>query len=419
MDLIAWDLGDPSGQMQTNSTVLFLGNLAFTNNSTFHPMKGPMTTQTLRGLNGLDPFHWRGDRTNFTHFNIAFPGLLGNSALSDADMASYRDFINTIAFQPNPNQNLDRTYPSNFAGGNAAAGRNAFFFTNYTSVANLTCTTCHTGPPGPGSNKLIIPAAALQESQDFKVPQLRAIYQKMNFNNTPGTNSIGGFGLVHDGTDPTLQVFLSRPVFTQIRNNTTIKNNLAAFVQCFDTGTAPAVGYTRTFNVATVTTISATNDWSLLEAQAAVSNIDLIVKGTIDGHLHGLLYQPLSGTYRPDSTNLPTFTHTQLIAKIQSGDLLTFMGVPPGSGLRMGIDRDLNGILDADLPAPNLHLVRAGNNLVLNWPLSAAGFNLESAPALSGATWTTVPDPVEILLDQNYLTNSPPTDMRFFRLHLP
>ena len=75
---------------------------------------------------------------------------------------------------------------------------------------------------------------------------------------------MGGFGLVHDGTDPSLQVFLSRPVFVNINSNATIKNNLAAFVQCFDTGTAPAVGYTRTVASTNVTSSSISNDWSLL-----------------------------------------------------------------------------------------------------------------------------------------------------------
>src|SRR6185369_13212391 len=99
MDLIAWDLGDPTGQLQTNRTTNpLLGGI--TNTSVFHPMKGPMTTQTLRGLNGLDPFHWRGDRTNFTHFNIAFPGLMGTSALTAGDMDAYREFINTINYEP-------------------------------------------------------------------------------------------------------------------------------------------------------------------------------------------------------------------------------------------------------------------------------------------------------------------------------
>jgi DNA-binding beta-propeller fold protein YncE len=414
MDLIAWDLGDPSGQLQTNKTV-FGG---FTNTSTFHPMKGPMTTQTLRGLNGLDPFHWRGDRTNFTHFNVAFPGLMGSASLADADMNAYRDFINTIIFQPNPNQNLDRTYPTNFpGGGDARAGQNAFFFTNYT--AGLTCTSCHTGPPGPGSNRLIIPAAALQESQDFKVPELREMYQKMRFSNAAGTNTILGFGITHDGTDPTLQKFLSRPVFVNILNNTVIKDNLAAFVQCFDTGTAPAVGYTRTVATNNVTTLSVSNDWALLESQAVSNNIDLVVKGTVNGAVHGLLYLPGPGTYKPDSTNLPAMNHAQLLAKIQAGDVLTFMGVPPGSGTRMAIDRDVDGVLDGDVPPPRLNASSFGNDLVLQWPFSAAGFALESAPTLFATqTWNLATNAVTISGAQNVATNrTSPGQSGFFRLH--
>jgi YVTN family beta-propeller protein len=417
MDLIAWDLGDPTGQMQTNKTTNpLLGNAI--SNAVFHPMKGPMTTQTLRGLNGLDPFHWRGDRTNFTHFNIAFPGLMGNSALSTNDINAYRDFINTVNFEPNPNQNLDRTYPTNFAGGNAAAGRNAFFFTNYVGVPGLglQCNSCHTGPPGPGSDGLIIPASALQESQDFKVPQLRAIYQKMNFNNAPGTNSIGGFGLVHDGTDPSLQVFLSRPVFVNINSNATIKNNLAAFVQCFDTGMAPAVGYTRTVSSTNVTSTSISNDWPLLEAQAAAGNIDLIVKGTVDGKIRGLVYQPGSANYRPDTTNLTALTRAQLTTKIQNGDRFSIMGVPPGSGIRMGIDRDEDGLLDGDVPPPKLNVARNSDATILNWPLGAAGYDLQSTELLTPPTWSNAPDPVEILGNQNYVTNSVPAASRFFRL---
>ena len=36
-----------------------------------------MTTQTLRGLQDMEPFHWRGDRQNFQHFNGAFVSLMG------------------------------------------------------------------------------------------------------------------------------------------------------------------------------------------------------------------------------------------------------------------------------------------------------------------------------------------------------
>jgi YVTN family beta-propeller protein len=416
MDLIAWDLGDPTGQMQTNRTTNPLLGGA-TNTSVFHPMKGPMTTQTLRGLRTLDPFHWRGDRTNFTHFNIAFPGLMGNAALSDPDINAYRDFINTITFEPNPNQNLDRTYPTNFAGGNALVGKDAFFLTNYVNpVLNLQCNSCHTGPPGPGSDSLIIPASALQESQDFKVPQLRSAYQKLNFNNVAGTNSIGGFGFTHDGTDPTLQAFLSRPVFANINSNTVIKNNLSAFVQCFDTGTAPAVGYTRTVASTNLSSLSISNDWSLLENQAAISNVDLIVKGTVDGRLHGFVYQPASSNYRPDTTNLSTFTRAQLVTRVQAGDRLTIMGVPPGSGIRMGIDRDEDGVLDADVPPPSLQILGVASNVVIHWPLAPVGFDLQSASILSPPVWTNVPDAIEIISNRNYVTNPLTPSSRLYRL---
>ena len=63
----------------------------------------------------------------------------------------------------------------------------------------------------------------------------------------------------------------------------------------------------------------------------------------------GLWYQPASSTYRSDKTGLGPYTQAQLKTKIQTGDTLTFMGVPLGSGIRMGIDRDLNGELDEEM----------------------------------------------------------------------
>ncbi|EEF58023.1 beta-propeller fold lactonase family protein [Pedosphaera parvula] len=409
MDLLAWDLGDPNGSVQSVNTLTTNG-IAITLQE--HPMKGPMTTQTLRGLAGMEPYHWRGDRTNFLHFDGAFGSLMGGTPLSTADMDAYRSFINTIKFQPNPNQNLDRSYPTSFAGGNAVAGRGLFLTNNYNF--GLTCNTCHNAPPGPGSTKLVIPAVALEESQDFKVPQLRNVYQKMSFNSAPGTNSIGGFGLTHDGNDDNLNTFLSRPVFANIRSNATIKANLGAFVQCFDTGTAPAVGYTRTVASTNVSTLSISNDWNLLEAQAAVTNIDLVVKGVIDGRLRGLLYKPITRNYTPDSTRDVVLSRTQLIQKIQAGGRLTVMGVPPGSGVRMAIDRDLDGVLDGDVPAPKL---RIGTD-TLSWPYKAAGYVLETTSSLGSGAWTNANDAVEIINGQNVMTNPAGNRTRFYRLRL-
>jgi hypothetical protein len=339
--LIAWDLGNPGGTMQTVSTIA--------GTSQMHPMKGPMTTQTLRGLTGLDPLHWRGDRADFLAFNPAFDSLMGGTQLPAADMAAYRDFINTIRFAPNPNQNLNRTLPASFAGGDPAAGRN--IFVNEPFRANVTCTSCHT-VNREGTNRTIIPAALLGESQDFKVPHLRNMYQKTGFSNAAGATSVGGFGFLHDGSIANLFEFLSQPVFGSLSSDAVRKTNVAAFLLAFDTGMAPAVGFSRTISAASLGSSQTAADWSLLESQAASGNIDVIAKGTVDGQLRGLRYRPASGDYQTDRTGVGPFTRAQLASKLAIDDVLTITGVPPGSGTRMGIDRDVDGVLDGDVGQP-------------------------------------------------------------------
>src|SRR4030095_3411803 len=77
MDDLAWDLGNPDDDVKNNPIPINLA-IGVTSgvfvlptpiNGTgrvadFHPMKGPMTTQTLRGLKGSGAMHWRGDRSN-------------------------------------------------------------------------------------------------------------------------------------------------------------------------------------------------------------------------------------------------------------------------------------------------------------------------------------------------------------------
>lgn len=349
LDLLAWNLGDPGGDMTTVVTpVPVLGGTLTLN---LHPMKGPMTTQTLKGFKGnpgQNPLHWRGDRADFTAFNPAFDKLMGGAQLTAPDMASYKNFVETMTFEPNPNQNLDRTYPATLAGfaGSPATGRTTFLTNQYQPF--LTCATCHTDNLG-GQDKFIIPAAALNETQDFNVPQLRNMYQKANFNNSVGAQSRGGFGFIHDGTFATLFSFLSQGVFGNVTNDAVKKNNLEAFLMCFDTGSAPAVGYSRTIHSSNANLAAVVNDVTLLQNQTAAGNINLIGKGLIDGVLRGLRYNSATANYTTDKTGVGPFTWAQLQAKALSGNAkITLMGVPPGSGTRMGIDRDEDGIFDGD-----------------------------------------------------------------------
>ena len=343
MDLLAWNLGDPSGNM----TILQQGNQTFD----FHPMKGPMTTQTLRGLVNQSPYHWRGDKPDFSAFNGAFASLLGGQQLSSADMAAFTNFINTITYMPNPNQNLDRTLSTSVplpdvpgVSGDATIGLN--LFANVPENAGTqTCASCHIFNPGSGSNLLVTLLPGV--GQPMKSSQLRNLYQRTNLNFKKRAVSVNGFGYNHNGEVNGLFAFFGQS-FPAFSNNPADKENIEAFELSFDTGTAPAAGYSRTLTAAIVTSSPAQSDWNTLQSQASVGNIDLIANGTVQGQLHGLLYLPGTNNYQSDTAGLGPFTQAQLTAFIQSGDTLTIMGVPFGSGARMAIDRNLNGVLNGD-----------------------------------------------------------------------
>jgi DNA-binding beta-propeller fold protein YncE len=314
MDHLAWNLGNLDG------------NLSFLNQNgtifVFHPMKGPMTTQTLRGLLNLSPYHWRGDKPDFNAFNSTFNELMGGPEVSDADMATYESYIDSLLFLPNPNENLDRSLPTSLDGGNPSTGQSDFLTVPGTSGS--TCNSCHLSNPGPGTNRKVTNAVP---PQPLKIPHLRNIYQKQLYTRHDAT-SIDGFGMVHDGTMSTLADFMDQAPF----NGYTVqqKVDIGSYMLCFDTGTAPAVGFTITLTAANVNNSQNQGEWGTLQSQAVAGNADLIARGTIQGQVHGLLYQPSSGTYLSDSN--VTYTRTQLESFILGGDTLSFMGVYPGTG---------------------------------------------------------------------------------------
>jgi len=359
MDLLAWNLGNPDGDMSylyENSTCC-----------SFHPMKGPMTTQSLRGLANMEPYHWRGDKPDFAAFNGAFAQLLGGSVLPDADMTAFTNFINTIVYQPNPNLNLDGTYPATIAladypgvSASPLAGQGYFLNVDFnpTTEPGVTCSFCHASDPlgsngvvtGTGTNLNVrIPTGGGPGAeQPFKIPHLRNMYQKLNQNFAAGAVSVNGFGFNHDGAITGLYAQAGQSTFGSIATNTAQKQAIDAFEMCFPTGTVPATGYSRTLNTASVNTPPAQSDWTTLQGQALAGTIDLIANGTIQGQLHGLLYQPASNNYVTDTTGLGPFTQAQLTAFVVAGDTLTLMGVPPGSGNRMALDMNSDGVKNGD-----------------------------------------------------------------------
>ena len=315
MDHLAWDLGDRGG----NLTFLTQNGQTFT----FHPMKGPMTTRSLHGLVELSPYHWRGDFKNFATFNINFDKLMGNHQISSTEMATFATFIDSILPLPNPNENLDRTLPTSLAGGDPVSGLNDYLTIPGTGSPPKTCNQCHTADPGPGSNRLVTLCC---KPQPLKNPALRNIYQKLLYTRHTA-ESIDGFGMEHDGNVSAPSDLLNLPFFQYTAQQ---KTDMIAYLLCFDTGTAPTVGYTITLTAANVLNQQEQSDWTTLQSQADGSDIDLIGRGTIQGEIHGLLYQPFQSNYISDKSVV--YTQAQLEVFIEGGDTLSFTGVYPGSG---------------------------------------------------------------------------------------
>lgn len=349
-DGLAWDLGDPRGKLETielqNVTLPF-----FDAKHTFHPMKGPMVTQSFRGIIGTEPLHWRGDRAKFEDFNAAFVSLLGSPRiLTDTEMAKFKTFTASLQYPPNPIENLDRTYPVD-----AERGRQLFNVPKL-DAGLLRCIDCHeTGSSGfgPGTNQLIAPNFLLvgategtdvNVDQNIKVPQLRGLYEK--FGVLPNGKTVSGFAFINDGYRRNVIEHIGNPRNFIFEKASDMKD-VEAYLLAFDTGTAPTVGLQATVNAKNKQDKPITKRIKLLMAEADKGNCDLIVKGIFEGKQRGLVYAG-NRKFRFDKDSDARIAYKNLMAAIAEGQELTFTGVPVGEGYRMGIDRDNNQILDGD-----------------------------------------------------------------------
>ena len=113
---------------------------------------------------------------------------------------------------------------------------------------------------------------------------------------------------------------------------------------------------------------------------------------------------------------MPAMTRAELETKITACDTLTVMGVPPGSGQRMGIDRNLDGVLDGDTPAPLLSVAAVSPNVLVSWPTNAAGFVLERAGEVPSMNWRVETGRRGIVGPNFQVTNAPGSNRLFFRL---
>jgi DNA-binding beta-propeller fold protein YncE len=406
-DALAWNLGNPdevgsgiNNQPQPDPV------LEFTNpQESFHPMKGPMTTQTLRGMSTHGAMHWRGDRADgffgtdacanvdyseadsteapcderqaFMNFIVAFEGLIGKEGtITDIEMGKFADFILEVQLPPNPVRALDDSLtnpPEPAASEERGSGKWFSCGAGTVECVQLDpeasdtvedCDGCHSLDPLNGFFGTGGEESFEGEPQHMKVPHNRNMYQKIGMFSVAG-DQVRGTGFLHDGSVDTLKTFVSAPVFALSAQE---EDDLEAFMLAFPTDVAPIVGQQVTIGPGNFDVTDVNDRISLIDSQAgaafeskvlggAVTQCDVIVKTVEDGSERGYVSAG-GGTYTPDDNGPPIAEATLRKKANPLGDaqILTYTAVPPGSGQRMGIDRDedlvLNGV-DNCPAAPN------------------------------------------------------------------
>jgi YVTN family beta-propeller protein len=444
MDRLAWDLGAPDGAVKSldslNLGMGFNGDLGFpalANSmfgpvnpayTPFHPMKGPMTTQTFQDIIGHEPFHWRGDRLGLEEFNPAFVGLQGDdNLLTPVEMQQFEDFLAMVSIPPNPNRNIDNSLPDNLTlkhqyksgrfgeeglplpNGNAVRGleiyrRGVSVFDGLApgsaspiDSGTFSCVFCHTVPMGTGTAYRVDfsavdpnnPATYLNftyqplapgpsgelhhmlvsvdgsTQKALKVPQLRNQFDKVGFEMTDGNVSRAGFGFLHDGSVDSVSRFVSEDTFDVTNYQETA--DLVALVLAFSGSEFPeqvpdadtpflinppgtpsndvpaAVGKQTVIDGAKTDV----NLVGLLMSLAEAGKIDLIAKGLDDTDtVRGFLYTT-AGNFQSDCAE-ETTAYADLLASSGGTHSTTLTVVKRGTGNRLGIDRDEDGIYDFD-----------------------------------------------------------------------
>ncbi|MBM3984616.1 MAG: hypothetical protein FJ296_02820, partial [Planctomycetes bacterium] len=404
MDRLAWDLGDPQGAMKSVTPNNLKANLPSLSNAEFrdyHPMKGPMLTQTLQDIIGKEPLHWRGDMFKIEDFAGVNVELAGDDEPFDAmDMQELKDYLATIHYPPNPFRNLDNTLPTalelkghyttgRFAPGgqplplgNAERGLEIFSPPNFLA-GNNACITCHANsigagtdmkwnaglqalepiPPGPdGEHHLMLVASDGFTNKSMKVPQLRNNYERLGFNTTQLQNT-AGFGVEHDGSADSTERHIAQPPF-DVTSDQDVADMLA-FIMSLSGNALPlgsptdvnmppgiegkdshaAVGRQVTLDGG-VPSPTQLDTLALFVDMAAANRIGLAARGVLDGAARGFVQY---SSDRFDSDRLgQSFTLQELLDEVDPGEDLTFMAVPAGTQRRIGVDRDADGWLDGD-----------------------------------------------------------------------
>lgn len=343
-DFLAWDLGDPSGAMKTVNQTCVQGP---GNCRPWHPMKGPLVTQSLQGIVGTEPLHWRGDRENLAAFAPAFVGLQGlETEPTSTAMQQFSDFIATVRYPPNPFRNLDNTMPNSIPVSNGQTGNpnngQTIFSTQPVLPGGATCQTCHAGPAG--TTRRIDDPQLAAAPQAMKQAQLRGMYEKVGWSIGSQNNS-KGFGFNSNSDFDNLNALLSVGFnFGPPQQAVTARRDVEAFMIAFDNGTHAAIGQQVSFDGSNNTDANTLARLSTLQTLANAGTIGLIAERKVAGVSRGYVYIT-QGFMLADREN-EFVDLTALRDAATAASVVTFTAVGARTAYRAGVDRDSDGFLD-------------------------------------------------------------------------
>ncbi|HVO99764.1 MAG TPA: hypothetical protein VMT15_16945 [Bryobacteraceae bacterium] len=404
-DDLAWDLGNPDNAVTQSPIPINLGGLLnlliglkATGVSTpingsnkpadFHPMKGPFTTQTLRGLRNSGAMHWRGDRSvgifgtsafdstlSFNNFAVAFQGLVGSpNQPPESQMQEFSNFALQIQPPPNPVRTLDNslTAPqqrgqSFFSGTRPSDGIVNPALDAIAGQSSFTCNGCHVLDPSNGFFGTNGAQSFENLAQIVKIPHLRNAYDKIGMFGTPAVsffgapdsgpmgNQIRGFGYTGDGSTDTIFRFLTATVFNPTSsvgfpqtNPDATRRDVEQYILAFDTDLAPIVGQQVTLTGANAAGAGPRIDLMIQRAGAlfiskslggSVTECDLVAQVVRNGRLMGFLYDPAANNFIPDDGSAPLPDAAIRAFAATPGQEVTYTAATPGSGARIAFSR--------------------------------------------------------------------------------
>ena len=448
MDKLSWDLGDPSGELKAfnQNCQTEIPTITAFECTDYHPMKGPMMTQTLQDIIGNEPFHWRGDRNGIEEFNGAFQSINGDDEqLTEVQMQQFKAFLSTITFPPNPFRNSDNTLPNNIdlsnhytsgrfspagqplGSGNPQHGLELF---NLGLLDNVfQCGSCHTIPTGMAVNGAlmlgsigapvggeIMPLGPMDANhlgivsvdgstqKAIKTPQLRNMYDKVGFEMSR-SESLLGFGFLHDGAIDSIARFLSAGAFS-VQSDQEVAD-LVALRMAFsgselENGFIPLGGVPEQSQD---THAAVGQQYTLRDATQMNAEVDALIEIADSGKVD-LMVNSMDQNYLYQTNNQMfidqlgiELSSIGLMSLARNDSPLTYSVVPVGLGQRLAFDRDGDGVFDAqeiingsDPTDANSTEIRPKTGLWFNPLRSGHGLDVEIAGDNMFIIWYTYND---------------------------